>query len=61
MSEYSADLVTDAGVIASVQSVFSDDDEGALKIARQPLAEARYPRAEIWARSHHIGTVELER
>ena len=60
MSEYSAYLITEAGVIAGVHSVYSDDDEGALRIARQLLVKARFPSIEIWNHLHRIGAIDLE-
>jgi len=42
MSEYSAYLITNAGTIAVVQSVYSDKDEEALNIARQLLIATKF-------------------
>ena len=60
MSEYSAYLITEAGTIAGVRSIYSDDDKGALKIARRLLVEARFPSVEVWNRVDRVGTVDLE-
>jgi hypothetical protein len=60
MSEYSAYLITETGIIARVQSVYSDDDEGALRIARQLLVEARFASIEVWDHLHRIGAIDLE-
>jgi hypothetical protein len=60
MSEYSAYLITEAGIIAGVQSVYSDDDEGALRIARQLLVEARFPSIEVWDHLDRVGAIDLE-
>jgi hypothetical protein len=60
MSEYSVYLITEAGIIAGVQSVYSDDDVGALRIARQLLVETRFPSIEVWDHLHRAGAVDLE-
>ena len=60
MRDYSAYLITGAGFVAGVRSVCSDDDEAALRTARQLLVETRFTSIELWDQVRCIGTVDLE-
>jgi len=60
MSEYSAYLITEAGTVAGVQSVYSDNDDEALQIARRLLLETRFSSIEVWDHRNRVGTVDLE-
>ena len=60
MSEYSAYLITEAGTVAGVQSVYSVNNDEALQIARRLLLETRFSSIEVWDQLKCVGTVDLE-
>jgi hypothetical protein len=60
MIEYSAYFITEAGTVAGVQSVYSANDDDALKTARQLLLKTRFSSVEVWDHLSRVGSVDLE-